>query len=616
MPQINVLFWNLQNLGDLSPYRHIRRFRAQFVASVAHLAQADVICIQELKQSGANHDLPQLQSALNQLPAPFNNWYYDWIKGAINNTPHPGAQPPYNTAAHLMWSLNHFEGYAVFWNQNIAKFKVTQAPPIVPPGGVPALNTQSETVRMMGLAGGGAAGMLPVPGLPVPAGGITVPGGGAGYTLPIGTTAPAGAVIAGVPPGGVVAAMAVAAGLVLPAGTQIGPAGVTTNVAVNGVNPVVVPGGYTLTEPLTLPAAGTVLVPEHAASLVLLGRNIAAGPPGRNPRAFNGDVSAATPYFVPGALYNWDWLWFTRGRNHPAAMLGTRRPCYITLDVNRNPPVVPANRLVPVIVYHAPSAAPASCSGMQRAAYSQPMYQAYDPAGAWIDCTFSVLGGDFNVETDAVPYAYNAFRDNFGPGGGNPGGGANATAGIYNAAPPGLTRAANVLNKSTVQINGGNGFGAPIFSPNTDNYRWMAIDNVFYRGFAAPAAGAALGAGMAVAQIFDQLPAVTIAGGAPPIPAIQNFTLEPTFRNNMDVIAGIIPGPAMPAPDINDMTSTLTDIASGRFGSGVPLPVPLPAPPQATTPRRGALLNSFTCASATTSRSCSPCNSDRVRHHE
>lgn len=559
MPVINILFWNIQNFGTQPTYRPAYQPLAGFIAAVANLAQADVICVQELKQGAINNQYVQMvQQALCALPAPRNNWYYDWIKGAVSTS--PGIVPPYATANDTDWDAAHYEGYVVFWNQNIAKFQVQPADPVPIPGGGAAPNTQSQTTRTFGVLLFGGA-VVPAFGISVPAGGLAAPANPA-FILPAGTTAPANAGIPGILAAGAVlgAATPVNGGTMLPQGLLIGAGGVQLNAQYLNVNPIVIPGTFTLTEPLTLPAAGSVVAPEHVLNLVLWGRDTTAGGP--NPSAFVGDISGITANFNPGGPNNWQYLYFTRGAGQPASMRGSRRPAYITIDVNRNPAVVAAQRLVPIMVYHAPSAAPASSSGMQRGAYSLPMYQAYDPvAGNLVDNTFSVLGGDMNVVTDGVAYAYNAFFNGFGAGG------ASSVARVYNPAPPpppaNQTRADNVLNKSTAQVLNPPVGGAPIFNAATNAYRLLAIDNVFYRGFGGGTAPAP-----APADLYDFLAAAT--GAAPPgfnIPplAINAFVNLPLFNQILAIAFGMMMGPVPNTPGVNNSFSLVNDMWNGLF---------------------------------------------------
>lgn len=568
MPTINVVYWNLQNYGQTPAYKSNYGPLVDFIAQTVDRLQADILFIQELKQAAiAGSQLQRLMEALWNLPAPRNNWQYEWIKGSIDTD--GGAAAPWATSADLDWDAAHYEGYAVFWNQNIAKFRVNAAPPVAPPGGGGAVaNTQSETVRTRGDVTFGAPPVtVPLWGLAVPAGGLVAPANPA-YSLPAGTNAPPGAGInnAGggvvVGPGGVLGAPAnVNGGTVLPQGTVIGAGGVQLTAMYGGRAPVVVPGNYTLTEALTLPAPGTVLLPEHALSLVLTGRDTTGG--AANPSTLNGNIAAATANFNPGGVTNWRYLYFTRGAGMPASMRGCRRPAYITIDVNRAGGPAAAQRLVPLIAYHAPSAAPASSSGMQRAAYSRPLYQAWDPgAGAWINNARAVLGGDMNVALDSVAYAYNAFTNGFG------GGGANCqirAAAPAPPPPPPSTRADNPLNKTTAQVNNPPVGGVPIVNAATNAYRKLAIDNVFYRGFAAAQAPAP-----APSAVYDLLPAVTNAAGAfnlPTAPIISYGNL-PVFNQHWNIAWGLAAPPGPATPNIQNITNFVFDLAAGAFVGG------------------------------------------------
>lgn len=558
MPTINVMYWNIQNFGASPPYKASYEPLIGVIATVVALAQVDVLFIQELKAPAVNNVLRLLQMALWALPEPLNNWHYEFIKGSIRN----GAVPPYATSNDLDWDAAHYEGYAVFWNQNIAKFRVTPAPPVVPPGGgVPVANTQSETARMRGdVAFGVPPVVLPLWGIAVPAGGLRTPPDPA-YVLPAGTTAPPGAAINNAGGGQVVAAGGMLAaprrvnsGTVLPQGTRIGPGGVTLTEQTYIRNPVVIPGGYTLTEPFTLPAPGTVLIPEHGLSLVLEGRDTRGSRP--DPATLVGDISRATAHFDPNAPHPWQYLYFPRGAGAPASMKGSRRPAFITIEVNINGAPGPAEQLIPLIVYHAPSAAPASSSGMQRAAYSRPLYQAYDHANnAWINNARAVLGGDMNVVLDSTAYPYDAFTNGFGAGG------ANCQLRVAKPAVPPETRASNPANQTTVQIIHLRD-GAPIVDANLSAYRRLAIDNVFHRGFAQAQAPEP-----AATPVYDLLAAVSNTAAAFNVPPaqVQWFRNIPVFQANLAVAFGLAPGPPQNTPGILNIWDFLSDLIVGSF---------------------------------------------------
>lgn len=582
MPQITAIYWNVQNFGTLPMYKSGYIPLARLMAEVVDQTQADILFVLEVKlASVATQALQTLHRALCTLPEPRNNWYYDWIMGSLA----AGSAPPYATAASLNWDLAHQEGYAVFWNQNIANFRVLAAPPIAFPGvaGPPVANAQSQMVRMVGLPGAAVAPVygtqVPPPGIGNP-GGILTPAGATPYRLPANTTAPVGAAITAPGVGVIVAANGnlgvatnVPAGTMLPAGATIGPGGVQLTAQTNNVNPIVIPGSYQLSDALALPPAGTQLVPPYSMSLVLFGRDTTGGAPGALPSALVGDISGITPAFVPGGPNVWQEVYFPRGSGFPAASHGPRRPAYITIQVNRPGAPAAAQQLIPLIAYHAPASPAAASSGMQRASYSQPVYQAYDPvAGNWIDCAFSVIGGDFNVRTDAIQFAYNAYLNGFAVGG------ANCLARVYNppVVPPNggpATRAANVLNKSTVQLNNPPVFGPAVVNPATNAYRHLAIDNVFYRGFPAvvglvpPQAPAPV-----PAAVYDMLPAVS--GAAPAgfnVPGVRlfAFTNLNVLNNYFNIALGFAPPPGPLTPRIMNPMNFIGDLVGGAFNPGI-----------------------------------------------
>jgi hypothetical protein len=536
VPQINVLYWNLENFGATGPYKSDYGPLTAFVALIAHAVPADILLIQELKNDAiAGRHLEMLQDNLCSADPPLNNWYYEWIKGSVrfSGIPEPPV-PPYATSDDLEWDDGHREGYAVFWNQNIAKFTLTRAPPL--PGN--RANRQSEVARSRH-------------GSRVPPGGLVAPSGANAYKLPRGTRAPAGAGIGGsLQPGEELdAAMPVPAGMVLPTGTTIGSSGVTLAAPTNGRNEIVIPGDYVLTEPCTLPAAPTVLVPEHALSLVLQGRDTSDD--GTTPSQRLADISKTATPFVQDGSYAMQDLYFPQGKGLPASERGPRRPAYVTLDINIDEQDSPQQRLVPLIVYHAPSKSPASTVGMQRAAYSQPIYQAYDwTAGAWIDNARSVLGGDMNVRTDLVAFAYNAFTKGFAEGG------ASCRVRVYHDAPAGKKRSDNVLNKTCVWLRDPPiPSGKRILDAVLASYRRGAIDNVFYRGFTTQQAPAP------TRDVVDLLTVIASDFLQPGV--IQRFAALQIVRSN--VVMATRRRPAMPMKDVVSVINLAYNVEEGEF---------------------------------------------------
>lgn len=558
MPQINVLFWNIENFGVANRYKSHYGPLTNFVADVCRRLEVDLLFVQELKQAGVQH-LATLGAALSGNP-PRDNWHFDWIRGGL------ALQAPYAAAANTCWSGNHSEGYAVFWNQNIAKHTPTLAPPVPPAGGVgPAVaNTQSGGVcRFQGGAGGW--------GTPVPAGGVQVPADPA-YVLPAATRAPAGAAIVNggggvlVPAGGALALpTTVNSGTSVPAQALIGPLGITLNPlntppGLFNPAPVVVPGNYVLESNLVLPAQGSVVVPEHVLSLVVEGRDTrtAFGLPSE----YFADIKAHVPAFAPGGLMAWQELCFPRGVKHQCTVRRARRPAYLQLDVNLAPAAPAGQRLVPVIAYHAPSSAAAANVGLQRASYSRPLYQAYDPqAGFWVDSTHAVLGGDFNSPLRQTQYPYEAFTNAF------PAGGANCQIRIDHPAAPGQGPWENPINKTMCQL--ADRLGVVINAPNTNAYRKRAIDNVFHRGFGPLPA-------LPPVDAFDVLPslmgAAVPAALNTPLAPVQQFLLLAAFAAHWNVMNGWPAGPGglLMLPEILNLEPFLRELNAGRFG-GLPL---------------------------------------------
>lgn len=351
-------------------------------------------------------------------------------------------------------------------------------------------------------------------------------------------------------------------------GTTIGanvlPNGQITGVTFNAapfmnVQPTIIPAGFTLTDNYTLPVPGTMMTPEHCLNLVLTGRDTTAA------LNYVGDIRGNTHAFNPGVINNWQYLHFTRGAGHPASLTGSRRPAYVTIDVNRAVGLGAAQRLVPIHMYHAPSAGPASTSGMQRAAYSRTMYQVYDPtAAAWINSNFAVLGGDFNVRNGAVAYPYDAFTDLFVNGG------AQCQVRAAIPAPPAGILADNPRNQSIVRLRGGIGGGPIIATANQNDYRTQAVDNILYRGFGPAAIPMAPAEPNPPDQIYNLLNAVTNGAGVFNIPpaTIQAFIAVPTLQAHWNFHIGLLPvlPPGIAGlPDLVNIGLFLMGVNAGVF---------------------------------------------------
>jgi hypothetical protein len=391
-------------------------------------------------------------------------------------------------------------------------------------------------------------GTMPVGGMPVPAGGIAVPNVAQPYMISQGSVIP--------PAVALVNDTAYAAGTALPANTVIGPKGVWLSAQTSNLNPIVIPGGYQFgADTYTLPAAQTVVVPKRIASLVLFGRDTTAANQTRPTRSVT-DIATAAANFAPNAT-PWNWLEFTRSNANVAERVLARRPAYFTIQVNAGGNA--AARLVPIVVYHAPSKGLAAVSGMQRAAYSQPLYQAYDWTlnggnGGWIDCNNALIGADFNLVDDGgtYQYAYDAYTDAFGNAG-QFAGGAGATRLVTYPNPAGYDPT-DARNQSIVAINQGfNGQGPPIYSANLTAFRTRAIDNIFYRGLANVA--------VVYGGVIDLLTAVS-GGNAPAVPpaALHAFLNLPLM---LKLRYGVNPGPT---PDLYARLSTFNDLFGGQIG--------------------------------------------------
>lgn len=535
MPQINVAYWNIEDLGlNASQYRSSYPLRGRIIASMCYLAEVDVLLVQELRSAGAAAALGAILTQLNKLPAPYNNWRVDYIKGALD----AHAAPPYATFGDLDWTPGRREGYAVFWNQNLAKFKACTAAPVGPDDALTA-NTQSFGVVAEEAQDFGHGPVVTYENNPD--GGIVVPAH-TDFVIPAGTVEPGHGPLAN--------DITVAPGTVIPNGTIIGAAGVSIEYAAHQSR-VVIPGGYTLDADFTLPAVDDLLEPKQCLSLVLDGRDTGDS-------TWNGNVAATD--FDPAGGNNWTYLNFTRGGAYPASRVNTRRPAWLTIEVPGAGG--PADALIPLIFYHAPLGAPQGPSGMQRTAYARPMYQVFDPAGGnWINANRAVCGGDFNVRLDDVNYAYDAFYDAFNAGG------ANCEARVY-AGPVGGNRYSNVLNKTCVQLRDNPlGGGGPIYSANADDFRKAAIDNIFFRGFTALEAPSVT-AGAVVNNILNQFVPLLNGGSAQVQNALEAYLDLPFFKAYWDNAWGFAHGPLpitlfMVAPQ-----DTVWDLSIGEFVTG------------------------------------------------
>jgi hypothetical protein len=566
MPNIKVVFWNIENFGSNNNFYGNSMPRCSLIANAIFNSDADVILIQEFIL-GHQAPLVFIQEALNNQAG--QDWYCDWIPGALQDN----AASPYSTRNDVGFTPKaRDEGYIVFWRQNIAKFIMQIADPIEPISiGLPAApmipNTQSNGViaRQVGPAA------VVTPTLNILAGNITVPAGAGTYILPVNTNVGAGGIVNNgnvIPAGNTAAAHPLNAGDILPVGTIIGPGGMTLAAQTQGTNPIIIPQQYTLTAPFTLPPNGTVVVPQHTLSLVLTGRPYSSA---------NGGYLN----FNPGGM-NWGLLSFPDGIGtfYLTNPRWTRRPATCTIRVNAGG--VAAAELIPITVYHTPASPSAASNGMGTAAMSRTMYQAFNhPTATYVNCNRAIIGGDFNVRLDSANPAFRIFTDPIGVAGGyNGGAGCNDVAYGQNIRvntpfpagglplpqfppPPAIITqvpSSNPVNKTLVKLRQriGNINGNPILSNNIDHYRTSAIDNIFYKGF-----NAAQSPHHAFGDVYPLPNAVSGVGnpGATPFYIVQGviqlFQGLPIFN---PIVAANMPSVLAP-------NTILADIQAGGFGN-------------------------------------------------
>jgi hypothetical protein len=251
------------------------------------------------------------------------------------------------------------------------------------------------------------------------------------------------------------------------------------------------------------------------------------------------------------------------------------------------------------------------------------LYQAYNHGGGYVNNDRAIVGGDFNARLDAGAYNYTFYTAPFGPLGGFDGGAncndgalpvpnpnirANNPAPIMPPAFPPLigwaTPADNPTNKSSIQLRHPiipppGGVSQQVLSNNTDHYRRLAIDNIFYRGFNAINAPhhtfveTILGVQQTFdADIYDLLKAVSnhIPPGAVPVvggPFPNNFFIPPATITPFQFLpifglAGFLVGVGGPVPmgllGILDPLRVFHDIQAGVFVTPLLPAVDPPAP--------------------------------------
>lgn len=555
MPNVKTIYWNIESFGDNITKRGNYVPLYNFIAQVLQNVDADVLCLQEFRGNTAagRNRLDGLLLAINNAynaVARTCDWYADWVPGGLSYNMFGPAYNP-NTVAFSGNGRN--EGYAVLWKQNLSKFTMQIAEPIDvqdanPPGfaavaaGTVA-NTQSNGVR-----GEDVTGMAPViNGLGA---NFNAPAGMNTFILPAGTNIPAAGILdnmgmakAGGGAGVLGGALNLDPGDVIPTGTSIGPGGLVVNNALLGQNPIAVPGGFTLTNDLEVPAAGATLIPNHALSLSLTGRQTDMGG-----NALNYDPAGV-------GMNNWE---LARYPSTAGAMFwnGGRRPSFCTIRLNSGAAV--ANELVPISMYHTPLSNPRR--GLFQFSFSRPAYEAYDHAApGYVQNARALMGGDYNLRLDVGDHGYTTFTNGYGAVGAY-NGGANfqdamgnqnirvqeAAPGAAPAFPPTgmpLTEADNPVNKTTIQLNHPVIAGNRVLSNVQDHFKRLAIDNIFYRGFTAAQAPrhqfrAAPGGGALQqfnADVYDLMLAVSDA-----IPAGAVVAPLPAFPANFFIPAAIV----------------------------------------------------------------------------
>ncbi|MGB0525743.1 MAG: hypothetical protein ACPGJS_22380, partial [Flammeovirgaceae bacterium] len=299
MPNINVVYWNIENFGAINPSTFqvdqktindqpssfIRPYptgiRIKFIAEAVKNMQADILCLIELVGEEKDGNSSDYKNALESLRQELNaitegaNWHYDFVKGALGM--YDSGKQAYHTIETLEWSRDHKEGYAVFWKQNIAKFRMQVSPPIAvykdrdiqATNDKLLVNEQSFGVHATYVDQAGheqrisaievffdAAKPLVISAGTVFPNNFKLLGG---QNVQHNDTLTEDVDIRNIKE--------------LPAGTQIGPKGIRYTYEA-GKTVILVPGGYTLIEKFILPKNNEVLIPKHCLSLVMEGRDI------------------------------------------------------------------------------------------------------------------------------------------------------------------------------------------------------------------------------------------------------------------------------------------------------------------------------------------------------
>ncbi|HUC60157.1 MAG TPA: hypothetical protein VMA95_22350 [Streptosporangiaceae bacterium] len=262
-----------------------------------------------------------------------------------------------------------------------------------------------------------------------------------------------------------------------------------------------------------------------------------------------------------------------------------RRPCCVVLELNRQN-VPREQRLLPIVVHHATNHDFSTQWSVQSQTYSAQLYQVDDtaqPNRTMVTVDQAIAAGDLNIdhnEKTKVEYgAYSYFTKGFAAG--NPGeGGANLPYTWVNSQT--LAR-----NLSCVRLSHSD--GRPITDNNVDDYRWLAIDNLFTRNLTnAPLANwgpvynvlAGLQTGSFLvdkvskravirsfrAAIITELGAAQVGGGYANYPRVNPANQTPCkTRKTMNDGTYKYSGPVI--GDLLDFNAYLADLNNGSFSS-------------------------------------------------
>jgi hypothetical protein len=129
MPQIRYMSWNIQDFGQgTAKYSQLKGansvWLAEFIARMAVRAQIDVIGIMEVKPTAQPH-LDSVLFALNNRMG-VTDWCYDYVKGSVGIT-----NALIDSPAKTTWRSGQIsprqEGYAFFWRNGSANFRMMEA---------------------------------------------------------------------------------------------------------------------------------------------------------------------------------------------------------------------------------------------------------------------------------------------------------------------------------------------------------------------------------------------------------------------------------------------------------------------------------------------------------